>query len=127
MVGRVYMLFHLAKLNQINKNSLQDKKEAIISDIIEIIKKRQQEIPPEYEEKWGFFNSIFFAVTVITTIGYGHLSPITSAGKIFCIIFAIFGIPLTGILLAAIGDRFSKCFVENVSLFPSFNLSVLIF
>lgn len=90
---------------------------AIIRDIIDIIRKRQQEIPPEYEEKWGFWNSIFFSVIVVTTIGYGHLSPITDQGRVFCMIFAIFGIPLTGILLAAIGDRFSRCFVENVIIF----------
>lgn len=64
---------------------------------------------------WDFFNSFFFAITVVTTIGYGHLSPSTHIGKMFCLIYALFGIPMTGILLGAIGDRFSRCFLAEVS------------
>lgn len=29
---------------------------------------------------WDFFNSFFFAITVTTTIGYGHLTPYTVLG-----------------------------------------------
>ncbi|XGW33633.1 hypothetical protein V3C99_017775 [Haemonchus contortus] len=43
---------------------------------------------------WTYPNSIFFATTVITTIGYGNLVPTTTSGRIACIIFALFGIPL---------------------------------
>ncbi|XP_074592998.1 potassium channel, subfamily K, member 16-like [Brevipalpus obovatus] len=85
----------------------------IKNEIIEIIDNRTKEIPETYDKKWGFFNSIFFAVTVVTTIGYGHLSPQTSAGRIFCIVYAIFGIPMTGLLLRAIGERFSRCFLDK--------------
>jgi hypothetical protein len=31
---------------------------------------------------WSFFNSFFFAITVTTTIGYGHLSPYTVLGTL---------------------------------------------
>ncbi|KPM11334.1 Acid-sensitive two pore domain K+ channel dTASK-6-like protein [Sarcoptes scabiei] len=31
---------------------------------------------------WNFINSFFFAITVITTIGYGHLTPSTIIGMI---------------------------------------------
>ncbi|RWS12312.1 open rectifier potassium channel protein 1-like protein [Dinothrombium tinctorium] len=64
--------------------------------------------------RWDFYNSVFFAITVVTTIGYGHLSPSTSLGRLFCIVYALFGIPMTGILLGAIGDRFSRCFLDKV-------------
>lgn len=30
---------------------------------------------------WSFVNSFFFAITVTTTIGYGHLTPSTFSGK----------------------------------------------
>ncbi|CAG2104467.1 unnamed protein product, partial [Medioppia subpectinata] len=50
---------------------------------------------------WSFFNSFFFAITVTTTIGYGHLTPYTASGKLFCIIYALFGIPMTGLLIGA--------------------------
>ncbi|XP_065535122.1 potassium channel subfamily K member 16-like [Lathamus discolor] len=42
---------------------------------------------------WDFSNSFFFAGTVITTIGYGNLSPSTVAGQIFCVFYALFGVP----------------------------------
>ncbi|KAJ1148083.1 hypothetical protein NDU88_000924 [Pleurodeles waltl] len=54
--------------------------------------------------KWKFEGSFFFSVTAITTIGYGNLSPDTVSGRIFCIFFALFGIPLNLILLNRIGQ-----------------------
>lgn len=64
---------------------------------------------------WDFFNSFFFAITVVTTIGYGHMAPSTTIGRVFTLVFALFGIPMTGILLGAIGDRFSRCFLNEVT------------
>ncbi|KAH9394223.1 hypothetical protein TYRP_004272, partial [Tyrophagus putrescentiae] len=59
---------------------------------------------------WSFINSFFFAITVTTTIGYGHLTPSTFFGKIFCIVYALFGIPITGLLIGSLADRFSKLY-----------------
>ncbi|KAK3749273.1 hypothetical protein QZH41_016050, partial [Actinostola sp. cb2023] len=36
---------------------------------------------------------------------YGHLAPATTEGRIFCMIFAFFGIPLNLMILKSIGDR----------------------
>ncbi|XP_054722859.1 LOW QUALITY PROTEIN: potassium channel subfamily K member 4-like [Uloborus diversus] len=63
---------------------------------------------------WSFENSFFFAITVVTTIGYGHLSPSTTPGRLFCILYATIGIPLTGILLAAIGGHYSQSLVKDI-------------
>ena len=65
-------------------------------------------------QNWNFHNSFFFSTTVITTIGYGHFLPSTSSGKIFCLFYALFGIPMTGILLGAIGTLFSSCFMVRI-------------
>uniref|UniRef100_A0A3P9L0E0 Potassium channel, subfamily K, member 17 n=1 Tax=Oryzias latipes TaxID=8090 RepID=A0A3P9L0E0_ORYLA len=48
---------------------------------------------------WQFTSSAVFAATVVTTIGYGNMSPSTSAGQIFCVFFALFGIPLNLVVL----------------------------
>lgn len=75
---------------------------------------------------WGFFLSFiscFFTlfspfcplpcVLVILT-GYGNIAPRTVGGKIFCILYAIFGIPLFGFLLAGIGDQLGTIFVKSI-------------
>lgn len=58
-----------------------------------------------HPDHWNFAGSFFFSVTAITTIGYGNLSPSTTGGRIFCVFFALFGIPLNLILLNRIGQR----------------------
>ncbi|KAM4694179.1 potassium channel subfamily K member 16 [Discoglossus pictus] len=52
---------------------------------------------------WDFSSSFFFAGTVITTIGYGNLSPSTVAGQVFCVFYALLGIPLNLAFLNQVG------------------------
>lgn len=37
--------------------------------------------------------------------GYGNIALHTDAGRLFCIFYALVGIPLFGMLLAGVGDR----------------------
>ncbi|KAM4625911.1 potassium channel subfamily K member 17-like [Polymixia lowei] len=52
---------------------------------------------------WKFTSSAVFAATVVTTIGYGNMSPSTTYGQIFCVFFALFGIPLNMVVLNRVG------------------------
>uniref|UniRef100_A0A674HY84 Potassium two pore domain channel subfamily K member 2 n=1 Tax=Terrapene triunguis TaxID=2587831 RepID=A0A674HY84_9SAUR len=64
---------------------------------------------------WDMGSSFFFAGTVITTIGFGNISPRTEGGKIFCIIYALLGIPLFGFLLAGVGDQLGTIFGKGIA------------
>ncbi|KAM5319059.1 potassium channel subfamily K member 4 [Glossophaga mutica] len=54
---------------------------------------------------WDLGSAFFFSGTIITTIGYGNAALRTDAGRLFCIFYALVGIPLFGMLLAGVGDR----------------------
>ncbi|XP_036590226.1 potassium channel subfamily K member 16-like [Trichosurus vulpecula] len=56
---------------------------------------------------WDFSNSFFFVGSIVSTIGYGTLSPKTAGGQIFCVIFALFGIPLNLMFLHRVGKTLS--------------------
>ncbi|XP_007891104.1 potassium channel subfamily K member 3 [Callorhinchus milii] len=55
--------------------------------------------------QWKFAGSFYFAITVITTIGYGHAAPSTDEGKVFCMFYALLGIPLTLVMFQSMGER----------------------
>lgn len=50
----------------------------------------QNQFPPA-TEKWSIVQAIFFCSTVITSIGYGSLVPVTFKGRIFCMLYALIG------------------------------------
>ena len=52
----------------------------------------------DYSRVW------MFSFTVVTTIGFGIVTPHTSAGQAFCVLYAVVGIPLAGISLSVLAD-----------------------
>ncbi|KAM4772051.1 potassium channel subfamily K member 5 [Rhinophrynus dorsalis] len=55
---------------------------------------------------WNWPNAVIFAATVITTIGYGNIAPKTPAGRLFCIFYGLFGVPLCLTWISALGKFF---------------------
>ena len=48
----------------------------------------------EFTRDFTFDMSVLFTITIMTTVGYGHIAPQTMNGKIFCIMYSLIGIPL---------------------------------
>lgn len=62
--------------------------------------------------KWDFYNSFYFAYTVVSTIGYGNLAPTNTLSRILMIFYGLIGIPMNGILLSQLGEFFGHVFVR---------------
>ncbi|CAL4069767.1 unnamed protein product [Meganyctiphanes norvegica] len=63
-----------------------------------------------WSDTWTFSSALLLTMTIMSTIGYGHIAPATFWGKIFCIIYALIGCPLLLIFLAQIGDAMATSF-----------------
>ncbi|XP_051816883.1 potassium channel subfamily K member 3a [Acanthochromis polyacanthus] len=74
-------------------------------DFDELEKVVLQRKPHKAGVQWKFAGSFYFAITVITTIGYGHAAPSTDGGKVFCMLYALLGIPLTLVMFQSVGER----------------------
>ncbi|XP_041810442.1 potassium channel subfamily K member 16-like [Chelmon rostratus] len=72
---------------------------------------------------WDFSSSFFFAGTVVTTIGYGNLSPSTVSGQVFCVFYALCGIPLNLAFLKQLG----KCLTIHLGRLEKGMVSVVPF
>ncbi|XP_068743602.1 potassium channel subfamily K member 17-like [Montipora capricornis] len=55
-------------------------------------------------KEWTYVHAMSFIIQLLTTIGYGNITPVTTAGRILCIFYALFGIPLNIWLLQFVGQ-----------------------
>jgi hypothetical protein len=58
--------------------------------------------------KWQFYDSFYFSTVVLALIGYGHRILITKRAKIFCIFYAMLGIPMWLITFQSAGERLNS-------------------
>ncbi|XP_054638365.1 potassium channel subfamily K member 15 isoform X1 [Dunckerocampus dactyliophorus] len=87
------------------RNEMKKKYRFSEEDYREIERVVLQAEPHRAGRQWKFAGSFYFAITVITTIGYGHAAPGTDAGKVFCMFYAVLGIPLTLVMFQSLGER----------------------
>ncbi|GMT37132.1 hypothetical protein PFISCL1PPCAC_28429 [Pristionchus fissidentatus] len=83
---------------------IRDEKESM-STTEKSIKEEEEKME---ESKWTFENALIFSFTVITTIGYGHIVPETTLGRIFVIVYGLIGVPLTLLTIADLGMFIAK-------------------
>eukprot|EP00804_Cyclotella_cryptica_P008639 CCRYP_007602-RA/>CCRYP_007602-RA protein AED:0.05 eAED:0.05 QI:225/0.6/0.66/1/0.8/0.83/6/4139/508 len=56
-------------------------------------------------ESWPILDSLYFTTVLLTTVGYGDITPSTHWGKLFASVFALGGIVILGLALGVIGSR----------------------
>jgi voltage-gated potassium channel Kch len=59
-------------------------------------------------EKLSWVNAYYFCVVSLTTVGYGDITPHTTAGKIFTTFYLMIGVVILGAFLNAIMKRRSQ-------------------
>ncbi|XP_033641646.1 potassium channel subfamily K member 2-like [Asterias rubens] len=73
--------------------------------------------PAEMMQVWSLQNAVVLCFTIVTTMGFGWITPRSFGGQMFCICYAIIGIPLEGYMLSVIGDTFHFLFLKCSNLF----------
>ena len=76
-------------------------------------------------ERWSIVDSLYFTVVMLTTTGYGDITPTTAGGKIFASLFALAGIVLLGLVLGVVGSNLVEAEVEYSQKLQSASSSVL--
>ena len=59
-----------------------------------------------WDYDWTLPNALLFTVTIMTTVGYGHISPKSATGQLFTIVYALIGMPLLMMFLGNVGNLF---------------------
>lgn len=84
-------------------------KEAL-DDILEIVAEAAGQgvaiTGEKHRNTWDWGNSVIFAATIVTTIGYGNVAPKTERGRVFCILYGLCGIPLCLVWISQLGSFF---------------------
>uniref|UniRef100_A0A3Q0T5G7 Potassium channel, subfamily K, member 4a n=1 Tax=Amphilophus citrinellus TaxID=61819 RepID=A0A3Q0T5G7_AMPCI len=101
----VFVTLEKPKESQAHKNLLKTKQDFLINNSCVTELDFHKTLPANLTTRWDIASACFFCGTIITTIGFGNLSPRTWYGQLFCVCYALVGIPMFGILLAGVGDH----------------------
>jgi voltage-gated potassium channel len=66
------------------------------------------------EENITFGNGLYWAVTTMTTVGYGDFTPQKTEGKVIAVIVMLVGIGTATLVIGAVAERFLARPVEEV-------------
>ncbi|CAF1484275.1 unnamed protein product [Adineta ricciae] len=82
--------------------------------------KQDESSATSYDQKWTFSTAMLYSATVITTVGYGNITPKSMLGKMFTCLYAMLGIPITIMYLTNTSDLLVFLFVKYYSMMYNF-------
>lgn len=85
-----------------------------------LVDKHDSRTDATYNQKWTFSTAMLFSATVITTVGYGNITPKSVLGKVMTCLYAMFGIPIMIMCLTNTGDLLAFFFIKYYSMAINF-------
>ena len=76
----------------------------------------------EHEQKWTYFQSLYFAYTSLLTIGYGDFKPFSNSGKAFFVFWSLLAVPALTIVISNMGDTVVKIIKDATLYIGEFTL-----
>jgi voltage-gated potassium channel Kch len=64
-------------------------------------------------EGWTYFQSLYFSVITLTTVGYGDFSPDTFVGRLFTIFYVLIGVGIIVALISRIATNAAEARAER--------------
>ena len=78
----------------------------------------------DIQQKWTYPGAIFYALTTVTTIGYGGIKPIEPIGRAFSAFYTIFGISLVMGILSRIAELLMEVAEGTIAFFAEKRLRI---
>ncbi|KAK3114713.1 hypothetical protein LTR53_006724 [Teratosphaeriaceae sp. CCFEE 6253] len=66
----------------------------------------------EKNQKWTYFDSVYFTYVCLLTIGYGDKHPDSNAGRAFFVLWSLLAVPSLTILISNMGDTIVRWFSD---------------
>ena len=70
----------------------------------------------EREQRWTYFQSLYFAFTTLLTIGYGDYRLFSNSGKAFFVFWSLLAVPALTIVISNMGDTVVKL-IKNATIY----------
>mmetsp|Transcript_4032 Transcript_4032/g.12027 ORF Transcript_4032/g.12027 Transcript_4032/m.12027 type:complete len:276 (+) Transcript_4032:69-896(+) len=91
----------------VNDTTARAALDALVSQLDEYANSKQSAPNPD-ALNWSFGGSLFFVLTIMTTIGYGTFVPYTLAGEVLVVVFGLVGLAVSGACLTVLADGLDK-------------------
>ncbi|CAD5234969.1 unnamed protein product [Bursaphelenchus xylophilus] len=62
----------------------------------------------DVRSQWGVVTGTLYGFGIVTTLGYNRIAPITTTGRLVCVLYGLLGIPVTMIIIANMGQYFNN-------------------